>query len=273
MFMQFILLNILTVFATQCDFKLDNGDYFDLSPLAKKAKNAPFSSKDGVYSVGMCGNTAKECTVAWEKNAFVTQYSTSRQADCISHLAFWSDHLLPTTMELPSEKFPHKQGFTLKFANGDWCDMINKERSVTFNFLCADEEYKPFEVIESQPCIYEADFFTKYACKGVATAQNHEVYEHVDHGLSWGWVTLILTLVAFFLYCSIGIWYNLSYMEKEGTDAIPNLGMWTAFPRYVQIGCVVSCSWMSDMYSRVRGKSDSDEPLVDCDYSDTSVKV
>ena len=27
------------------------------------------------------------------------------------------------------------------------------------------------------------------------------------------------------------------------------------------------------MYSRVRGKSDSDEPLVDCDYSDTSVKV
>jgi len=236
-----------------CNFQLDNGNYFDLSPLQKIAANTPFRSKDGLYSLGMCPNTpAKECSESWEKHPFVTQFTTGRQADCISVLAFWDDKLKPDVSPLPRDRFPNHEGFTLEFSNGDWCDTVEMSRKVIIQFLCADEEYQPFEFTEAQSCIYEANFYTKYACVGVAKGHhamvhNHEVYEHEDSGLSWGWVTMILCLIAITLYCVLGMWYNTQHSEKEGTDVIPNFLFWTAFPRYVLIGCSVSYDYASEL--------------------------
>jgi len=229
------------------------GDHtFDLTPLRTLVTGSTvnggngFKSKDGTVSMGMCGQQAKPCLNKFATQSFMSQFATSALATCTSEAAFWPQALtfkegdsLKKYVDPDTKK---SKGFTLKFNNGDYCYDITREREVTINFICDEQEYPKdgFTFTETSTCIYQVDFPTKHACEDPGNP--------MSGGLSGGSIMIIIFLVLVFVYCVGGVVYAKRFQTgKEGMELIPQKDFWCAIPNYTKIGCMISYQWVCEM--------------------------
>jgi len=115
-------------------------------------------------------------------------------------------------------------GAQLTYQNGDG------SRSMTMVFQCDWSVNSPQKgaAVESPALHYKVTVITSGACV------------LAPGPLSWGWITLILLLVALVVYCVGGGVYNYKYRGEEGLNIIPQWAYWKTLPGLVKDGCIYS---------------------------------
>jgi len=246
--MKIIIISLLISYisgSSSCHFT-HGGKNYDMSGLESKA---PFTSSDQLFSLGLCSKGGKDCSIA-SKKTFVSQFLQPSQSSssCISVLAYWDTDSGYTVGGLTGAD-ANKDGFSLKFSNGQYCDLIGRQRELTANFVCdPNTEVGSYEVAESPVCIYSLTMRTKHACEAHSSSSGGED----DSGLSGGWVFIIILIVCTFVYCVGGIVYNCKFNDQAGDEIkemVPQREFWCEkLPSWTYTGCVVSWQWCQSQY-------------------------
>ncbi|KAA6357386.1 MAG: hypothetical protein EZS28_047087, partial [Streblomastix strix] len=83
--------------------------------------------------------------------------------------------------------------------------------------------------------VYEVFWYDPQAC-----------YIKGGHGISIGWVFIILLIIAVALYFAIGSFIRGIIMKKKGNEVLPNFQFWIAVPGYIAYGAkLIFCPCIS----------------------------
>lgn len=245
--MKMIILSLLISYiSANCKFT-HSGKNYDLTALESKA---PFTSSDSLYSMGLCKKDTASCSLSSKKDFMVQFFDPSKTStQCLAILASWDDDFKPTVGPVTGTD-ANKDGFSLKFSNGQYCDLIGRQRELTANFVCdPKQEAGSYEVEESPVCIYSLTMHTKHACESHGGGSSGTTE---DSGLSGGWVFIIILIVATFCYCVGGIVYNCKFNDQAGDEIkemMPQKEFWCEkLPGWTYTGCVVSWDWAQSQY-------------------------
>merc|ERR550534_2446564 len=224
-----------------------NGKYYDLSQL-----KIPIETTDGKVSMAICGDWADRGTGIMCDPAMINQFlAATKDTGCNSYLAKWDPSVTAAALSTGGSD----DGFSLKFDNGAYCDIVQKNREVTIDFACADTDEANMKLSEPTTCVYEILYKTTHAC---ATTPRPSGGKTKSGGLSGGWIFIIILLCLTFVYCVGGMAYNYKYDDsKEGMDLIPQRTMWTGIMEYTIVGCNVSWTFVRSKYHEMCSKDRS----------------
>lgn len=136
-------------------------------------------------------------------------------------------------MSTPSE-IPLSSLFSL-------CASLDFALPACVQFTCGSATSNPVAV-QTQGCTQNFTIPTPLACPGGGPGGPGDK----KHGLSGGWVFIIILCVVFPLYVIVGCVYKHQKLGATGMDKCPNVEFWRDLPSLVKDGCAFT-------YRKLRG--------------------
>lgn len=192
---QYIIISLASAY--NCEFKLPSGDKYDFSPFVRDMPDYEADSMDYIYRFNICADTSILCN-----GEFSIASQWFYNGACVSVIA----------RQFPSEPTLSKKDdlLVLTYTNGDYC--FNGPRKVNYIFHCTKKGTKVGLGEEIEPCTYNFDVYSKYACFDLP----------VEETSSYFWI-VYLGICCVLAYFVIGFVYN-KVQDKSLTvlEAIPH---------------------------------------------------
>lgn len=172
------------------------------------------------YTLTFC-DVAKEAECG-AKNGALCQYDESLSGVFVNSLASFTASPAPAFAYIDPKD--NAKGYQLTFTNGDscWSGFSSKDRTVVLKFTCdSTKSERKFNIMEPEPCNYEIDIASKFACAGGSGGE----------GLSGGAIFLIIVLCVSVVYVLTGCIICVAKFGKPiGIEACPHKAFWCALP-------------------------------------------
>ena len=240
--MWWVLLSSAFAMDYDCVFNMPDGNTVDLYNVYNPLPDYTISVGGYDYIINVCGDTVKKCP--GDAFSIATQWLNG---SCVSILARQSP--APPVISYIDPEDPG-EGVTLTYSNGDVCLDSFTPRKVVYNLYCDDGITELDSAEEDPKCVYNFNFYTKYACPKSRTGK-----VITSKNLSWGSIFLIGLLVSLVLYCVLGTYLNYKNGENQSiSESIPNKDFWVELPSLVFTGIHFSLSKSLECINRLRGK-------------------
>ena len=204
---------------------------YDLTPLQQLGTLPAIPASSGTNSqffISICGAPTRTCatqcsTCDVHDPAGVDTWSAPGQSCAAIGSLSTAQWMLQTPGVAVS-------GAMLHFEGGDMEDGTGPRRSATIVFQCDPSVAVAAgrSAVEHPPLRYTITVASAHACP------------HMPQPLSWGWWTIIGSIVLTVVYFGGGIAYNVRVRGEEGLDVIPQWQYWQQLPGLVKDGVVFS---------------------------------
>lgn len=219
----------LAVAQPSCQVVL-GGHTYDFTGLTLNNNASNYQAIDSVsnayYGLNICGLTTQVLADCYNDGGMACEYAHAPPSGFEAIIARWDNSTNPVWgITEKSSKFG--QGVFMNLTNGDHCDQYT--RVTVFYFICSNHKLGAIQAESFAPCSNAFIIPTSAACLPASSS---------SHGLSGGWVFVIIVLVLTCCYCVSGVLYKSFKLGTRGVESIPNIAQWQQLPSLVKDGCI-----------------------------------